>query len=103
MISEIEYMLKKYDLILIIEDYDINYSKALAIRLKTYNTYKKDNSKKVCIIISDEYKDMVSLFYTYEYSDKVKIVGRSRQYGGLFNLVDVGLISEEQAFETLLR
>lgn len=95
-------MIKEYDLILLVEDYDNSFSKDLVDRLKRCDAYKQSD-KKICIFGADECKDMISLYYTYEYSDKVKVVGRSRQYGGLFNLVEAGLITYNQAFEAILR
>lgn len=93
-------LLNEHNIILIIEG--SNNSEKLIKQILSSNAYKNTTSK-VKVISADEYPEMTSLFYMYEFSDKVRIIGRSDQYGGLLNLVDAGLITEEEVFEAIMR
>ncbi len=42
------------------------------------------------------------LYHMYEFSDRFSVVSRSSLYGGLFQLMDTGLLSSEEAAEALL-
>ena len=100
-ISDISQLLSEYDLILLVEDESDELSDSL-YRLIT-NAYAHSNStKRICFISSSKCKDVLSLFYTYEFSDKIKIIGKNRQHGGLYNLLTTGLLTEDEIITAML-
>ena len=101
MIIELERTVDEYDLILIIDDSDAIKSKIIEERLRKSVAFK-DSKKKVMILTSNECKEMLSVFYTYEFSDKVKVISRNKQFGGLFNLVEADLMTDEEMFQAIM-
>ena len=61
--------------------------------------YCKEHNKNVLFTYNDEVK---KLYTTYEFSDRVKLLTFSNQYGNIFNLVRNGIITLEEAIEALL-
>ena len=90
-----------YDLILLVDSDEQSSVGGLMGRLLNSQAFRK-SQKKILVLPSEKYKDLVSLYHTYEFSDRFKVIGRSRQHGGLFNYVDNGLLTEQEAFELIL-
>lgn len=44
-----------------------------------------------------------TLYHMYEFSDRFRLASRAENRGGLFRLVETGLLEEEEAWEALLR
>lgn len=55
------------------------------------------------VITEEEVEEICSLYYLYEFSNRFRIVSRENNYGSVFNLVDSGLLTYEEAFEAILR
>lgn len=94
--------LNTYDLILLAESDDRLSAGGLMGRLLNSQAFR-DSEKKILVLPAEKYMDLVSLYHTYEFSDRFRVIGRSSQCGGLFNYVDNGLLTEQEAFELLLR
>lgn len=91
-----------YDLILLVDSDEQLSVGGLMEKLLNSQAFRK-SPKKILVLPSEKYMDLVSLYHTYEFSDRFKIIGKSMQYGGLFNYVDNGLLTEQEAFELILR
>lgn len=100
--EKLEKDLCTYDLILLVESEAEQSLGGLMGRLLNSQAFRKSD-KKILVLPAEKYTDLVSLYHTYEFSDRFRMVGRSRQYGGLFNYVDNGLLTEAEAFELILR
>lgn len=59
--------------------------------------------KKVLVLPADKYKVLAGLYYTYEFSDKIRVVGGKNRHGGLMNYLALGLLTEQEIFEAILR
>lgn len=100
--EKIENALKLYDLILLVESEESSSVGGLLGKLLNAQAFR-ESEKKILVLPSERYRDLVSLYHTYEFSDRFRMIGRSRQYGGLFNYVDNGLLTEAEAFALILR
>lgn len=100
--KKIENDLNTYDLILLIDSEDSSSVGGLMGRLLNSPVFRR-SEKKILVLPAEKYQDLVSLYHTYEFSDRFRVVGRSRQHGGLFHYVDSGLLTEEEVFELILR
>ncbi len=98
-LSNIKNILNEYSLILFLYDKELEVS----FREKIFSDALNDSHRKIKIISCDELEEIDTLFYLYEFSDKVKMIGRNIQYGNLFNLVDEGIITEEDVIESFLK
>jgi len=54
-------------------------------------------------LTQDELKKIRDLFYMYEFSDRFRVISREDGYGNIFNLVDNGILTDEEAFEAILK
>lgn len=63
----------------------------------------RESGKKVLVLPADKYENFVELYYTYEFSDRIRVIGGSRQHGSLMNYVSCGLLTEQEMFESILR
>ncbi len=89
---------KEYERIILVDGVN---STSLADSIMAY--IKKNNyDLRVVVLLAGDFEDFTTLFKIYEFSDKIKLFGRNKQYGGLMNLVDTGLWTEEQVFEAIL-
>ncbi|MCI8507153.1 MAG: hypothetical protein HFJ06_01125 [Lachnospiraceae bacterium] len=100
--EKLENDLRTYDLVLLVESEEVRSVGGLMGKLLNSQAFRK-SEKKILVLPAEKYRDLLSLYYTYEFSDRFRVVGRSRQYGGIFNYVDNGLLTEAEAFELILR
>lgn len=42
------------------------------------------------------------LYHMYEFSDRFQLFSREKCFGGIFNFVDMGILTKEEAFSALL-
>ena len=94
--------LNTYDLILLVDSDDSLSDGGLMGKLLNSQAYRR-SEKKILVLPAEKHMDLVSLYHTYEFSDRFRVIGRSSQYGGLFNYVDNGLLTEQEVFELILR
>lgn len=48
-----------------------------------------------------DYEFMISLYNTYEFTNQMRVVSNSVQYGTMLNYIKTGVITEEEYLETL--
>lgn len=63
----------------------------------------KESRRKVLVLPVDKCKNLTDLYYTYEFSDRIRVIGVNRQHGSLMNYVANGLLTEQEVFESILR
>ncbi len=61
------------------------------------------SEKKVLVLTADKCKDLAGLYYTYEFSDRIRMLGVNRQHGSLMSFVAHGLLTEEEMFGSILQ
>lgn len=110
--EKLENYLETYDMILLVETENDNTCKGLSgedLAGKLLNSQAFLRSEKKILILSEEnypekeYKELIRLYYMYEFSDKVRIIGRTNQHGNLMNYVDNGLVTEEEISDLILQ
>ncbi len=101
LIEKLDSDLHDYDLILLVSGADDHSAGGMMGRLINSRAFRT-STKKILVLPVDKYKELVSLYHTYEFSDRFKVIGRDHQFGGLFNYVDNGLLTEDEAFELIL-
>lgn len=62
-----------------------------------------ESEKKVLVLPVGKDEDFVELYYTYEFSDRIRVIGENCQHGNLMNYVAHGLLTEQEMFESILR
>ena len=50
----------------------------------------------------DEMADVKRLYFMYEFSDRIRLLEESIQYGGLSNYVKLGILTEDEAEKAAL-
>lgn len=63
---------------------------------------RSQNRRDILVLPSDKYKALAKLYCTYEFSDRIRMMGGNRQHGSLMNYVSCGLLTEEEMFEAVL-
>lgn len=101
-LKKLEDDLEVYDMILLAEPEGDGAEGDLTRRFLSSQIFRQ-SEKKVLILSAEKNKELAELYYTYEFSDKVRIIGGDKQHGDLLNLIDSGLITEQEAFELILR
>ncbi len=101
MIEKLQKDLHTYDLILLVSGDGTDSACGMPGRLLKSRAFRS-SPKKLLILPAEKYGELVSLYHTYEFSDRFRVIGRTHQFGGLFNYVDNGLLTEDEAFELIL-
>lgn len=56
-----------------------------------------------CVVLSHEdARELYQLYLTYEFSDKFSFLSGNMKYGTIFNYVESGILSEEEAVKAIL-
>lgn len=50
----------------------------------------------------EEACELSQLYLTYEFSDRFALISEQEQYGTIFNYVDTGILTEEEAVKAIL-
>ena len=58
--------------------------------------------ENVQVITRDEEREILDLYYMYEFSDKFLALENSSQYGSVFDYVEEGIISFDEAIRSLI-
>lgn len=117
-LMKLEDDLKKYEKIFLILDNEETVDKLLdklfnSMRIKAkkqrvlilYSGKQKigiDESVVQRVISREETEALCRLYFMYEFSNRFQVISRTETYGDVFQLVDTGLITLEEAIEALL-
>ena len=98
----IEKMIGKYDKVIFVYEEGTAFMNKLYGRIVASDAFRLSSSR-LLILPAENYSDLVSLYLIYEFSDKIKILGKAGQYGNLFNYVENGILTEDEVFELILK
>ncbi len=119
-IKNLEQYLEQYDVLLLFDDTVPETRERLAAFLKSQAL---ENTEKNVLVLAvegaadgscgqhhcrmvrltrEDYKTVHSLYHMYEFSDRVRVMEQSGQYGSLENYVHTGLMTMEEMFGALL-
>lgn len=62
-----------------------------------------ESGKKVLVLPADKCEDLAELYFTYEFSDRIRVIDGSRLHGSLMNYVALGLLTEQEMLESILQ
>lgn len=114
LMSRIQHSLDIYDRVLLIQENE-EFRKCLEGGRKTDNgnflllmpdTVEDDFEEfgfTQQFLTQEEMEEISHMYYMYEFSNRFRIVSRENNYGSVFDLVDSGLLTYEEAFEAILR
>lgn len=102
MISVLKNDLKIYDLIVLVKNNTDDSLGGMIGRIQNSRAFR-NSQKRILVLPADKYIELVTLYHTYEFSDRFRVIGKSVQHGELFNYVDSGLLTEEEVFELILK
>ena len=54
------------------------------------------------LITEIQMKELLDLYYLYDFSDRVTVVAESGQYGSLFNYIRNGILTPEEMLDAIL-
>lgn len=54
-------------------------------------------------ITTQQQAELLKIYRMYEFSDRFRVVSRDSQFGGIWNYVDAGILTEQEAFEAIVR
>ncbi|MCX4351283.1 MAG: hypothetical protein OSJ60_06560 [Lachnospiraceae bacterium] len=60
------------------------------------------SKKEYQVITEQEYNLILRLYRMYEFTDKLRVIAPSPQFGSMFNYLSTGIITQEEYFEALL-
>ena len=107
---QMEKYLEEYDRVLLIADerfrgyhinVDIPYKLLVLARQDTSPSEGEAFTLK--IITDEECREFIHMYHMYEFSDSFLLLGTSRNYGGLLNMVDTGMMTGDEVVEALLQ
>lgn len=112
----LEYILEKYDKILLISQMDTEFQWFLEefylseeLRKTERNVLilstKKLESKGKCScyrISTDEEEALKKFYFLYEFSDKFQLLSREESFGGVINYIGNGILTKEEVFRSIL-
>ena len=61
-----------------------------------------DESYFVKTITETQMKEVLEIYHLYDFSDRITVIVDSKQYGGLFNYVNNGILTKEEMIDALL-
>jgi len=65
----------------------------------SFDMYVKEN---VRVVSGQEMNIILEYYRMYEFTDRLKILGENKQFGGLVNYLKNGILTEEEVFEAIL-
>lgn len=115
-IEKLEKYLEEYERIFVFDDRneEINKYKLAFLESKLESCVQKQivimglkddasvAEKGYKVITKQEYNFILQLYRMYEFSDKLRIISFSLQFGSMLNYLSTGIISQEEYFEALL-
>lgn len=54
-------------------------------------------------ISMEQQTELLKMYHMYEFSDRFRVVSRDSQFGSIWNYVDAGILTEQEALEAIVR
>lgn len=108
-LPEIEEDLERFDRILLITDMGIGAFPAVVdaknILILSTGTISVENDSQVTCrqITMEQQAELLKIYHMYEFSDRFRVVSRDSRFGSIWNYVDTGMLTEQEALEALVR
>ena len=108
-LTEVEKDLEQFDRILLIMDTSIGSFPAVAdaknILVLSTNPVSLEGNMQITYrqITEEQQAELLKIYHMYEFSDRFSVVSRDSRFGSLWNYVDAGILTEQEALEVLIR
>ena len=108
-LMEIEKDLEQFDRILLITDMCVISFPAITdaknILVLSINPVPLESNSQITYrqITAEQQTELLKTYHTYEFSDRFRVVSWDSQFGSIWNYVDVGILTEQEALEALVR
>lgn len=108
-LMEVEKDLERFDRILLITDMCIIPFPAIMnaknILVLSVRTIPSESNLRITYrqITTEQQTELLKIYHVYEFSDRFRVVSRSGQFGSIWNYVDAGILTEQEALEAIAR
>ena len=108
-LTQIEKDLERFDRILLIADMCAGsfpvITDAKNILVLSVGTISPDNSLQIAYrqITIEQQAELLKVYHMYEFSDRFRVVSRDSRFGSIWNYVDAGILTEQEALEAFVR
>lgn len=108
-LTEIEKDLERFDRVILITDMDVMPFPAdmdvKNILILSVNAVPLESNSQITYrqITADQQAELLKIYHMYEFSDRFRVVSRDDQFGSIWNYVDTGIMTEQEALEALVR
>jgi len=79
-----------------------SFMKAENIRIYMPEAFYDSEKENVRLISRLEIEEILNMYHMYEFSNRLQIIGKSEQYGGLLNYFKTGILTEDEVFKAIL-
>ncbi len=114
--TELEKLIEKYDIILFLPYFDSVYNRSLTLALKTVNMKDKKNMFIIANydkvqnsiffvknVSNEESQNLCNLYFSYEFTDNFSMItDDNTSFPNIFNYVETGLLTLQEAWQALL-
>ena len=107
-LPEIEKDLKRFDRILLITDMDIGAFPAVVdaknILILSVGAVAMESKPQIAYrqITAEQQAELLKTYHMYEFSDRFRVVSRDSRFGSIWNYVDAGILTEQEALEAIV-
>ena len=107
-LTEIEKDLERFDRILLITDMGIGSFPAVAdaknILLLSVGAVSMESNPQTVYrqITAEQQAELLKTYHMYEFSDRFRVISRDSRFGSIWNYVDVGILTEQEALEAIV-
>ena len=106
-LTEVEKDLERFDRILLITNMCIISFPAVVnvtnILILSVNEIPLDNNLLIAYrqITKEQETELLRMYRMYEFSDRFRVVSRDSRFGSIWNYVDAGILTEQEALEAI--
>lgn len=108
-LREIEEDLERFDRILLIMDMSIgSFPTGMDVQnilILSVNEVSLESKRQIAFrqITAEQQAELLKTYHMYEFSDRFRIVSRDSRFGSIWNYVDAGILTDQEALEAIAR
>lgn len=107
-LPEIQKDLERFDRILLITGMDIGAFPAVLdaknILILSVGAVSMESNPQIAHrqITAEQQAELLKTYHMYEFSDRFRVVSRDSRFGSIWNYVDAGILTEQEALEAIV-
>ena len=108
-LSQTEKDLEQFDRILLIKDTcEMPFPAAMDVKnilILSSGEIPLDSNRRIAYrkITAEQQAELLRIYHMYEFSDRFRVVSWDSRFGSIWNYVDAGILTEQEALEALVR